>query len=67
MDVWPRIFKIYQVLMPKQISNSDDILHGRSRKHGKILLIRFKSIGDILFTLPAVHVMHDRFWTDPRL
>lgn len=26
-----------------------------------ILLIRFKSIGDILFTLPAVHVIRDNF------
>jgi ADP-heptose:LPS heptosyltransferase len=27
----------------------------------KILLIRFKSIGDVLFTLPAVHVVRDNF------
>ena len=27
----------------------------------KILLIRFKSIGDVLFTLPAVHVMRENF------
>jgi ADP-heptose:LPS heptosyltransferase len=27
----------------------------------KILLIRFKSIGDILFTLPAVHVVRENF------
>lgn len=26
-----------------------------------ILLIRFKSIGDILFTLPAVHAVHENF------
>ena len=26
-----------------------------------ILLIRFKSIGDILFTLPAVHMVRENF------
>jgi ADP-heptose:LPS heptosyltransferase len=30
-------------------------------ENGNILLIRFKSIGDILFTLPAVHVIRGNF------
>ncbi|HEY2083249.1 MAG TPA: glycosyltransferase family 9 protein [Verrucomicrobiae bacterium] len=30
-------------------------------ENGNILLIRFKSIGDILFTLPAVHVIRESF------
>lgn len=30
-------------------------------ENGNILLIRFKAIGDILFTLPAVHVIRESF------
>jgi ADP-heptose:LPS heptosyltransferase len=33
----------------------------RESTNGNILLIRLKSIGDILFTLPAVHVVRDNF------
>jgi ADP-heptose:LPS heptosyltransferase len=35
--------------------------HSVAGKKENILLIRFKSIGDILFTLPAVHVIREHF------
>ena len=36
-------------------------MNGAKDTHGNILLIRLKSIGDILFTLPAVHAVRENF------
>jgi ADP-heptose:LPS heptosyltransferase len=42
-------------------SKQGEPAHSAAGKNENILLIRFKSIGDILFTLPAVHAIREHF------
>ncbi len=46
-------------MSPKQVNGAR--YHWRADEREKILFIRLKSIGDILFTLPAIHAVRENF------